>query len=306
MFNLFPKKESVDELIEETKPKINIAAEWNELLKEVLQLRHLKEENVKLIECYKNLREQQNFLYQENEKLKKDIGNYVFEKDEEIENLKKELNHMKAVAEGAISLCDLSDKKEAQKHPMYPLHWGGCDGAASAYPEEYSKWLNEQKDKADTKKLKVRKRPLYPILWGGLDPDIHEQAKDLTIEEVIDKVKQKTPWVEEPVDWKGKTTAENLEEKFDKGEDVLDYFEPFQCPCNMCKHAREENAKMTYNNDGSISFQPSWEQTASDLALKVAKLEEKNSIQEAIIKATRGELERAREIHAKLLCQKQP
>jgi chromosome segregation ATPase len=60
------------------------------------------------------------------------------------------------------------------------------------------------------------------------------------------------------------TTAENLEEKFDRGEDVMDYFqEPWKCPCNMCKHAREENTEK------------SWEETASDLALRVAKLEKK-------------------------------
>jgi hypothetical protein len=111
MFNLFPQKKSVDEILEDSKPKINITAEWNELLKEVLQLRPLKEEN---------------------EKLKKDIVDYVLEKDDEINNLQKELNHMKAVAEGAISLCDLSDKTDwdlykAQKHPMYPLHWSGLE-----------------------------------------------------------------------------------------------------------------------------------------------------------------------------------
>jgi hypothetical protein len=42
-------------------------------------------------------------LKEENEKLKKDIIDYVFEKDDEIEKLK------------------------AQKHPMYPIHWGGWD-----------------------------------------------------------------------------------------------------------------------------------------------------------------------------------
>jgi molecular chaperone GrpE (heat shock protein) len=58
-----------------------------------------------------------------------------------------------------------------------------------------------------------------------------------------------------------KTTAENLEEKFDKGEDVLDYYEkPWQCPCNKCKETKSEK---------------SWEQAASDLALRVVKLEKK-------------------------------
>jgi hypothetical protein len=56
-----------------------------------------------------------------------------------------------------------------------------------------------------------------------------------------------------------KTTAENFEEKVDKGEDVLDYREkPWQCPCNKCKEAKAEKT---------------WEQAASDLALRVVKLD---------------------------------
>ena len=66
-----------------------------------------------------------------------------------------------------------------------------------------------------------------------------------------------------PSEFQEETTAENLEEKFDKGEDCLDYFKPYHCPCNMCKHAREENTEK------------SWEEAASDLALRVIKLEKK-------------------------------
>ena len=225
MFNLFPQKKSVNEILEDAGTTRwaslyqEVVDKNNELLKEVLQLRHLKAENQKLkneinkwekdwdeqnknvselmkeIKNLRHLKEENVELIDEIAKLKKDIENYVFEKDDEIEKLK------------------------AQKHPMYPLH------------------------------------------WIGLNPLIHEQAKDLTVEQAINKIKQKTPWVEEPIDWKGKTTAENLEEKFDKGEDVIDYFKPYHCPCNMCKHAREENTEK------------SWEQAASDLALRVVKLE---------------------------------
>jgi hypothetical protein len=131
---------------------------------------------------------QLNAANKENEKLKKDIVDYVFDKDEEIEKLK------------------------AQKHPMHPIHWSGCDGAASAYPEQYSKWLNEQKDKAT--------------------------------EETKDKVRKMTPWVEEPVDWP--------RWKGDKAE------ESWKCPCNKCKEVKKG---------------ASWEEAASDLALRVVKLE---------------------------------
>jgi hypothetical protein len=76
----------------------------------------LKKENVELIERVNEIdndviRDLQDeilvckndyaVLKEENEKLKKDIVDFVFEKDDEIEKIK------------------------AQKHPMYPLHWGG-------------------------------------------------------------------------------------------------------------------------------------------------------------------------------------
>jgi len=136
----------------------------------------------------------------------------------EEEILKRELKRINDLQE------ETADESLEQKHPMHPLHWGGCDGAASAYPEQYSKWLNVLKEKAErlTKDVKV-----------DLDKPIDEQCDD-------------------------KTTAENLEERFDEGKDVLDYFEEpkWKCPCNICK-------------EGKVS----WEQAASDLALKVIKLE---------------------------------
>jgi chromosome segregation ATPase len=162
----------------------------NDLSKKLIGLNHLKEENVQLMERineidsdmnkeyqaeiftlkndiavlkakYQNLehnyqgctnyrdeyKHQLNAANKEIEALKKDIKDYVFDKSEEIDKLKKELSHMKAVAESAISLCDLSDKTEKQKHPMYPIH------------------------------------------WGGLDPDILKQAKEQSIEEIVEHLK---------------------------------------------------------------------------------------------------------------------
>jgi phage host-nuclease inhibitor protein Gam len=247
---------------------------------------------------------QLNAANREIEKLKKDIVDYVFDKDEEINELKKTqdwketvetLRNMKTQGFedydpsdfevkvekyyvcnhcgyklahdtnywGGCGFCkeglmiekeveevvdtlknmktqgfedyDPSDFK-VQKHPMHPLHWGGYDGAASAYPEQYSKWLNVMKEKAErlTKDVKV-----------DLDKPIDEQCDD-------------------------KTTAENLEERFDEEKNILDYFnkvkvttttigeqeDEWKCPCNICK-------------EGKVS----WEQAASDLALKVIKLE---------------------------------
>ena len=125
-------------------------------------------------------------LKAEVKKLKEDIVDYVIKKDDE---LKK-----------AQDWNNLNDVKiEKQKHPMYPIHWGGWD--------------------------------------------------------------------------KEKTTTENLEERFDKGENVLDYFNKIEittsstdkwlCPCNKCKDARAGKKEK------------SWEEAASDLALRVVKLEKK-------------------------------
>ena len=292
MFNLFIKKKSVDEIINDA--DLTPSWEWtptqtpsilqaqnviiDELMKEINALRPLKEENVKLLERIQELLEKYNGILtkgglkymeaklqivqngydkcskqrdeykhqlnaanKENEKLKKDIADYVFEKDDKINNLQKELNHMKAVAEGAISLCDLSDKTDydlaineikktqdrnklvhgvetenVQKHPMYPIHWGGYDGAASAYPEEYKKWLYEQRDKT-----------------------IAEKEVELDAEELL------------------KRTTEFAE---------------------------------------SLAREPSWEQAASDLALKVVKLEEQTKIHKLLID----------QLNNYILCQKQP
>lgn len=65
------------------------------------------------------------------ERLKKDIQDYIFEKSDEYNTLKALYERAKKVVEGVEvdldkSLDEQSDK-EPQKHPMYPLHWGGYD-----------------------------------------------------------------------------------------------------------------------------------------------------------------------------------
>jgi hypothetical protein len=250
MFNLFPKKKSIDKIIEDA----NLTPAWqftptqtpsmlqpqndliddlieqilkenhdhkcenqklkrdvhqpelcnekiSELTKEILQLRHLKEENVKLIECIKNLREQQDFLYKENVELIERVNEID---NDVIRDLKDEILVWKndyAVLRAKHQIVQNDYKKCAEQR------------------DEYKHQLN-----AANKDIKAQKHPMYPLHWMGLDPLIHEQAKNLIIEETIDKVKQKTPWVEEPVDWKG---------------------------------------------------EKSWEEVASDLALRVVKLEKK-------------------------------
>jgi len=125
MFNLFPKKKSVDDLIAENQKLKN---DWHqpelcdekitELTKEVLQLRHLKQENADLMEMLAKYRDgYQGSCYacepvgELNQKLELRLTAYqkmVEGASETIEKLKNENSDLKH-----------------QKHPMYPIHWGG-------------------------------------------------------------------------------------------------------------------------------------------------------------------------------------
>lgn len=260
---------------------------------------------------------QLNVLDKENKELKEtlklreqEIVDYVFEKDDEIQELKK----LHEIRTEKYYVCNHCGYKIAHNTNQ----WGGCGCC---------------KDGLMIEREEEQKHPMYPIHWGGLDLDIHKQAKEQSIEEVVDALKgiksqgfedydpsdfeqpiKEEQSIEEivkdtlskvtnsenyknkvkeekqkqvefsaeellkrvteyadtldslpksfPVEFQDEeTTAENLEEKFDKGEDVLDFFEKptWKCPCNKYKETKTEK---------------SWEETASDLALKVTKLEE--------------------------------
>jgi len=309
------RAESWEKLDEELKSNIS------ELTKEVLNLRHLKTENVELIERlhkeiqkkgvsfneaelqiikndYKKCAEQRDeykhqlnasnkeiealkskirdwedrytksFSYRDMDKLQKtideqkkeiqklkgDIVDYVIEKDDKLEEAKAVIEALKGMKTQGFEDYDPSDFVE-QKHPMYPLHWGGYDKNIKEFVESE---LNNEDPVDGLSELLQKAKDLTEGVEVDLDKSLDEQCD------------------EEPIDWNNlpktfpnefqdeETTAENLEEKFDRGEDVMDYFqETWKCPCNMCKQAREENTEK------------SWEETASDLALKVAKLEKK-------------------------------
>jgi chromosome segregation ATPase len=74
---------------------------------------------------------QLNAANKEIEILKKDIQDYIFEKSDEYNTLKALYERAKKVVEGVeVDLdkpLDEQSDKEPQKHPMYPLHWGGYD-----------------------------------------------------------------------------------------------------------------------------------------------------------------------------------
>ena len=281
MFNLFPQKKSVDEILEDSKPKINITAEWNELLKEVLQLRHLKEENVQLMERineidsdvnrdlqdqlftlkndYALLRAKNNTLQEfidtkikvdwksaRIDILERDLQKCAEQRDEykhQLNAANKEIEALKKEKKESFEILKKTIEDESAR--FHDLVSKSVDTEISLEKEieklkkDIVDYVLEKDDEIE--KLKAQKHPMYPLHWNGLDPLIHEQAKDLTIEETIDKVRKKTPWVEEPIDWKGETTEK-----------------PWKCPCNKCKEVKKGT---------------SWEEAASDLALRVVKLE---------------------------------
>jgi hypothetical protein len=266
MFNLFPQKKLVDEILEDSKPKINITAEWNELLKEVLQLRPLKEENEKLKAFQKGYIHERDTAREINAKLlkeKEDLSNRVNEIDSDVNRdlqdqlftLKNDYALLKAKnntlqefidtkikvdwKSARIDILERDLQKCAEQRDEYKHQLNAANKENEKLKKDIVDYVFDKDEEIE--KLKAQKHPMYPLHWSGLDPLIHEQAKDLTIEETIDMVRKKTPWVEEPIDWKGETTEK-----------------PWKCPCNKCK----EEKKGT-----------SWEEAASDLALRVVKLE---------------------------------
>lgn len=148
-------------------------------------------------------------------------------------------------------------KKESQKHPMYPIHWGGYDKNIIDFVN--SEFNNE--DPLEGKQVEFNAEELLKRVTEYADT-LNDLPKSFPNEFQDDK-----------------TTAENLEEKFDEGKDVLDYFEkPWKCPCNKCKEAKTEKPWDILKSLGrvlvtSAKTEKSWEEAASDLALKVAKLE---------------------------------
>jgi cell division septum initiation protein DivIVA len=162
MFNLFPKKKSVDEIVKDAdvipawqwQPtqtpsmlqaqnelieqflkenhdlKLEIQKlknDWHqpelcnekiaELTKEVLQLRHLKQENADLMEILAKYRDG----YQGSCYACEPVG-------ELNQKLELRLTAYQKMVEGASETIDKLKKENAclkTKHPMYPIHWGG-------------------------------------------------------------------------------------------------------------------------------------------------------------------------------------
>jgi Centrosome localisation domain of PPC89 len=174
----------------------------SQMYKEVLGLRHLKKENVELMDRVNEIDSDQNEEYRaEVFRLRNDNAiwrakHQVIQNDyKKCAEQRDEFKHQLNAANKEIEALKSKVRDNEQEHPMYPLHWG-----------------------------------------------ILQKAKDLTEGVKVDLTK--------PLE-------EQCDDFFDKT------YEPqWQCPCNKCKEKRANKSER------------SWEEAASDLALRVAKLEE--------------------------------
>ena len=260
----------------------DLISKYNEAMKEIKNLNHLKEENVQLIERINEIDSDMNKEYQaEIFTLKNDIAvlkakyqildhNYqgcTKHRDEykhqlnaankEIEALKSKLRDYQDRLAESFSYSDmkkLQNKIDEQKHPMYPLHWGGYE------PE---KWSTTKVAVDDAVQAKLRE------VYG------------------IEENKTFKPWVEEPIDWKGKEVEFNAKELLNRVTECAESLpeslpnelqedKEWVCPCNKCKDAREGRKE-------------------SDFYLRVNKLEEQLEIHKLLID----------QLNKYILCQKQ-
>ena len=206
-------KESID--------KLKRDVEDQKQLKDSLQrvnenyIKKINEQEDKIV-ILKNAIERWHSRSKEWEKMDEEIQSSVSELTKEV----RDLRHLKT------ENVELIDKLKAQKHPMYPLHWGGYDGAASAYPEQYSKWLNEQRDKAIKEKYDKNIIDFVESEFNNEDP-LEGKQVEFNAEELLKRVN-------EYADSLG-TLPKSFPDEFQK--------------------------------------EKSWEEAASDLALRVVKLE---------------------------------
>ena len=236
-----------DKFYEENK---KLKTQNSELIKENLNLRNLKQENVDLIEMLAKYRDG----YQGSCYACEPVG-------ELNQKLELRLTAYQKMVEGASETIDKLNKE------LYDVKM-----------ENNSLKIFPIKDKGD---VRLQKHPMYPIHWGTLDPDIYEQVKDQSIEEVVESLKgMKTQGFEDydPSDFV-KTEKQIVEEELLKKEleriqenqrEVYGVEKPafLSCACGDCQDRTKQ-----YNKHNEKY--PTWEEVASDLALRVVKLEKK-------------------------------
>jgi hypothetical protein len=175
MFNLFPKKKTVDEILEENNinQKPNLA---EKLVNDIYEIIALKNELQNQLDENKKLQEQ-------NSELTKEVIGLRHLKHENAD-LMEILAKYRDGYQGSCYACEpvgeLNQKLELQIKALHKI----IDGAKETIDKLKNEIFN----------LKYQKHPMYPIHWGGLDSDVYEKAKNMTIEETIDDVKKEVSW----------------------------------------------------------------------------------------------------------------
>ena len=178
----------------------------------------------------KNLREQQNFLYEENEKLKKENVELIERVNEIDSDVIRDLQDEILVRKNDYAVL------KAQKHPMHPLQWSDISNA-----------LQKAKD-----------------LTAGVEVDL-----DKSLDEQCDEVKKSQNWstlkvtMEDAIHQaKWRELPKTFPNEFQEEPAFL------SCACGDCYEKTKQ-----YNKQNEKY--PTWEEAASDLALRVVKLEKK-------------------------------
>jgi regulator of replication initiation timing len=191
MFNLFPKKKSVDEIVKDA----DVIPPWQW---QPTQTPSMLQAQNDLIEQF--LKENHD-LKVENQKLKNDWHEPEL-CDEKISELKKEVLQLRHLKQENADLMEILAKyRDGYQGSCYACEPVGelnqkLEFRLTAY-QKMVEGASETIDKLKKENACLKtKHPMYPIHWGSLDPEIHEKAKALTIEETIDKVKKEVSWEE--------------------------------------------------------------------------------------------------------------
>ena len=149
------------------------------------------------------------------------------------------------------------------KYQILEHNYQGC----IKYRDEYKHQLNAANKEIDALKTK---HPMYPLHWGGVS-NLFQKAKDLTegvevdldksLDEQCDEVKKSQNW---------STLKIAMEDAVQtKQREVYGVEKPvfLSCACGDCYEKIKQ-----YNKQNEKC--PTWEEAASDLALRVTKLEE--------------------------------
>lgn len=231
---------------DEYKHQLNAANKEIEALKSKLRDYQDKFANSFSYTDMKKLQSKLDAANEEIKKLKEDIIDYVIEKDDEVNELKKTQDWNKLNKNGVEKR---TEKYYVCNHCGYKIannlnHWDGCtmcDGLMVEKEEE-------------------QKHPMYPIHWGGLDPDILKQAQEQSIEEVVESLKgMKTQGFEDY------DSTDFVKLSYDQSVKIAEM--------NAVQEKQREESR-----------DKSWEEAASDLALRVVKLEKQ--IEELTLKNT--------------------